>query len=534
MLHDIGKLVQRAASDPMRTNHAAFGYEFLDRLSFLQGSIGDQIRTIVRRHHDSAVDGAAMFLHHYVHDADAAAAGHDREGSMRESSIQDTPLLSIFSRIRIDKQGKAEDLFHELASADSGTPWYPTRDSKADQQRYARILRALESDLSHVHGTSRHDITTLTSCLMKHTRFVPSAIYKTVPDIPLFDHLKVTAAIATCLHRTGQKIENPFLFVLGDLSGIQEFIFYQMKAGESDVADEDAARRMRGRSMLVNLAVDAVAKAIIDELGLYEVNVLWASGGNFMLVVPNMPESKDALETIRKAVNTHLVAEYGRLYMTLAWQDAPESDIANPENFKEFLTSLHQELDTAKTRKQAELIDADFFRPRIQRERTATCLSCGIHPAAENGERCETCSKLVQLGMVVSGQPRLLCRGEGNRASADIVFRFGNRSISYMFCNEHAADYDESFCLNGFDLSSGCAGRGFKLIGNHAPVKEGHIISFSHLIDAEPDVMMRKDPEHGGMPTKLAVLKLDVDNLSMVFSHGLEGLDSISRYTMLS
>ena len=322
LLHDIGKLVQRASTDPWQKNHSEFGNDFLDRLPFLKGTIGTTIRTIVKKHHDPAADGAAMFPHHYVRDADADAAMHDREGSHRGSSIQDTPLLSIFSRIKIDNQGHAEPLSHGLGSADASNPWYPVKGAGAGQQRYAAILRALESDLAHVHGTSRHDITTLASCLMKHTRFIPSAVYETVPDIPLFDHAKITAAIAICLHRTRQKIENPFLFVLGDLSGIQDFILYQMKAGESDVADEDSARRMRGRSLLVNLAVDAVAKAIIDDLGLYDVNLLWESGGNFMLVVPNVPESRAALEDLRKAVNSHLVAEYGRLYMTLAWKDA--------------------------------------------------------------------------------------------------------------------------------------------------------------------------------------------------------------------
>jgi CRISPR-associated protein Csm1 len=54
------------------------------------------------------------------------------------------------------------------------------------------------------------------------------------------------------------------------------------------------------------------------------------------------------------------------------------------------------------------------------------------------------------------------------------------------------------------------------------------------MIDTTQDVFQRRDSEHGGSPTKLGFLKVDVDNLGFIFSHGLEGLDSISRYTMLS
>ena len=43
---------------------------------------------------------------------------------------------------------------------------------------------------------------TLYHLLKKYTSFIPSAVYETIPDVSLFDHSKMTCAIAECLLRT--------------------------------------------------------------------------------------------------------------------------------------------------------------------------------------------------------------------------------------------------------------------------------------------------------------------------------------------
>lgn len=73
---------------------------------------------------------------------------------------------------------------------------------------------------------------------------------------------------------------------------------------------------------------------------------------------------------------------------------------------------------------------------------------------------------------------------------------------------------------------------GFKLCGIYTPG-----ISFDQIVDKEKDIKLRKSPEEGGKPTKLSLLKADVDNLGLIFSLGFENekiTKSISRLTFLS
>jgi CRISPR-associated protein Csm1 len=106
----------------------------------------------------------------------------------------------------------------------------------------------------------------LLALLEKYTLFIPSAAYRERPDIPLFHHLKATAALAACLYdlskeeqeldglltelKPGQK-KTPaldtadFLLVAADISGIQDFIY--------SITSDKALKGLKGRSLFLEL-----------------------------------------------------------------------------------------------------------------------------------------------------------------------------------------------------------------------------------------------------------------------------------------
>ena len=85
---------------------------------------------------------------------------------------------------------------------------------------------------------------------------MPSAAYVDHPDISLFDHLKTTSALATCLYYYSQENEfkftdkeDAYLIVNGDISGIQKFIY---KISSPQEAQKGMSKRLRGRSLYLN------------------------------------------------------------------------------------------------------------------------------------------------------------------------------------------------------------------------------------------------------------------------------------------
>ena len=97
---------------------------------------------------------------------------------------------------------------------------------------YKKIWEEFYNDIKKV-SIEYLTVDTVCHILRKYTSLIPSAVYKSYPDISLFDHSKTTAAIAQCLYQYVQeKGENSindkiryFTLVSGEISGIQEFIY---------------------------------------------------------------------------------------------------------------------------------------------------------------------------------------------------------------------------------------------------------------------------------------------------------------------
>jgi len=128
-----------------------------------------------------------------------------------------------------------------------------------------------------------------------------------IPNAPggvvsLYDHARSAAALAISLYDTLQEDagdDRPFLLIEGDVSGVQQFIYNPAFNGQE--LQDRIARRLRGRSFYLNLLLKTIADWLIEELGLYSVNILWASGGHFLIVAPNTEKTRGKLkDSVRK------------------------------------------------------------------------------------------------------------------------------------------------------------------------------------------------------------------------------------------
>jgi len=120
----------------------------------------------------------------------------------------------------------------------------------------------------------------------------PSAIYwSLVPDISLYSHSKLVATytIASQLGQ-GQRLR----IVVIDGNNIQRFIAASVNAAA-------ASRVMRGRSILVELALDALTEYTLELFGkLSSTNVVVSEGGTIDIIVPDTSVFTERISILRK------------------------------------------------------------------------------------------------------------------------------------------------------------------------------------------------------------------------------------------
>lgn len=186
---------------------------------------------------------------------------------------------------------------------------------------------------------------------------IPSATaFGVKPEVSLYDHSKATASIATALwrwhHEEGLESvaairegwdDGKFLLVQGDFFGIQDFIF-----AEGGATQKHAHKLLRGRSFQVSLLAECAALRLLDALGLPPTSQIVSAAGKFLIVAPNTPAARAAVDASRAALNSWCHAEtFGEIGVGIATTPASCNDFA-AGRFGELTRRLFEALDDAK------------------------------------------------------------------------------------------------------------------------------------------------------------------------------------------
>ncbi|GBC85715.1 CRISPR-associated protein Cas10/Csm1 [bacterium HR11] len=236
---------------------------------------------------------------------------------------------------------------------------------------------------------------------------VPSAS-NVYPDISLFDHSRVTAALAVCLYEHPKwarerlpgisperlrQLEDtePFLLVKGEISGIQSYIYRIVRTGTGGIA-----KRLRGRSFYLQMFNHQVARLLLHRLGLTLAHLIYCGGGSFLMVLPNTEPVRDQLQQLVEEVEDYLWAHHlGELKFRLA--DKPLS----PKAVFLGLSEALQDLELRLTQVRYRHFKALFRENRaVEREKPwesiRPCPSCRIQVVESGAELCETCETQQQ------------------------------------------------------------------------------------------------------------------------------------------
>ena len=568
LLHDIGKFLQRTLSPPKTKHkdafeypHAELSYEITQKILKALGITEKEDRELILSacfHHkpDTNYEEASPELYPVrvlFRLADWFASVERSKESERETRREFKRLRPVFEIVDIGKGPPREEYFYKLAplslKGEGKThPLFPIKRNEALGYEFNEEARTeLWGDYDTLYRefmehalkpknfkTLGHKLSYIYHLLYKYTWCVPASIYDKenynshYPDISLFDHSRVVAALASSLYTPenleilkdfkgdiyGTASRLKLIIFEGDISGIQRFIY--------DIANVDGvAKRLRGRSVFLSFLPELIGRFILKELDYPWINLLYAGGGKFQAVIGYEEGIEEKLEELAARVERSLLKTFGgKLGFVIYHHTLHLSDIKDYPNVVERLLDKGVE---AKKRKFINVIhEFEKLVNRPLKRPVERCSSCGWEFVEGEGKFCKLCEDFKELGDAVVKSNLVIFSSKPLKERGIFLEDVGGIYLSDKLPS--GEDFEDAFLINNpEEFESKTLATGFRFLANVVPKGENGVKSFEE---------MAEEIEEGDK--KLAYVLADVDNLGYIFMNGLGEKYTISRVAALS
>jgi CRISPR-associated protein Csm1 len=619
LLHDIGKFYQRADENGVAKStlisreikslessfcpsykgipshkHVLWTAQFfidfeqhLKNLFYHEKSVSvDKLMRLSAIHHNPAIQNIKEMI---IQKADHYSSGADRsliDDAWKDSEEEDDKKWDSFRRIKMRSVFEGISLNHKqeepwttdykykipLTRLELSNNYFPAENDDTLPD-YKTLWRDFTSEVKFIQTNSFKTFTeTLLALLKKYASNIPSSTQH-LPDVSLFDHLKTSAAFAVCLYdylaenkfsTLPSRADKPFLLIGGDLSGIQKFIYGIIARG--------AAKNLKGRSFYLHLLVDNIVQALVDELELFDSNIIYSSGGGFYLLAPNNSSITEKLILFNRKIEKQLFDFHKTdLYFSFAAVPFGEEEIYFSNNsgkrtIGNVWEDLTRELSNNKEKRFKHLIETEydtFFMPGESggiREKDAITgeeiagksiklddhtLSSYTYSQIQLGERLRNSDYWLISREILPYFPKEALAFE------PIKLGYFNYFIAKSFFDDpdnrnklkKSADRIRAVAINEMNfLESPQKGidniYGFDFYGgNKYPESKWHSMPkvFEELAGVEFADDLRIKRKTSPALIRIGILRMDVDNLGVIFRRGLS-IDkrSFSRYSVLS
>src|SRR5690554_384049 len=302
-----------------------------------------------------------------INEASNLASGIGHKGVKEDSeTFISKHLTPIFETIKLaDKQSSEQSWEYQI----------PVQEISLSEQSFPKTSFDVSPDYANQWSAFTREFKTIpiTNCrsfsetllnvLFKYTWCIPTDT-ASCSDVPLYDHSKVTAALAICLYdyeKENDKKEKPFLLIGADFSGIQSYIY--------QIVSKYAAKSLKGRSFYLRILSDAVVNYILKELNLFRANIIYNSGGSFYLLAPNTRFVREKLHEIMETIEQKMFNAHGTvLYLAIDHVELSREALIrrNGEDLTKVWTELFNKRDDKKNRKLGNIVSnnyATFFEP---------------------------------------------------------------------------------------------------------------------------------------------------------------------------
>lgn len=355
---------------------------------------------------DSIINAAARhhrpdtFMQWIIASADRLASGFEREEFEVYNQTPDeeekklnhytTRQWTLFEGVHLNKREETHECRYPLKPL-SPEAIFPvpakdceTGDKSTAQASYLELWNQFQAGLKAIPASHRTNLPLwldhFDSLWLAFTHAIPSATAGIAgnvrPDVALYDHSRTTAALAVALWRfhADQEhepaavkeqlraqwdskregydesrhawIDEKFLLIQGDFTGIQDFIF---AGGESQ---RQVARLLRGRSFHVSLLSELAALKVLEALDLPPTSQVVNAAGKFLIVAPNTAEVVETLRAVQAELDAWFLAHtWGQSGINLAWLPARADDFRHGKDespFRDLIKRLFEQLEAAK------------------------------------------------------------------------------------------------------------------------------------------------------------------------------------------
>lgn len=531
LLHDVGKVVYRSGD---RRNHSESGYDFLKNTVGIEDP---EILNCVRYHHGKNLRGAdlnADSLAYLTYFADNIASAADRreKDDPEEGFDKEVPLSCIFNIL--NGNHKNAHYARQLLNAESGIAFPTDENVEMDEYFYEKVRENIKDSLKGIQFNEIY-INSLLTVLETNLTYIPSSTSKReLPDISLYDHVKLTAALALCMEKYFEEkrennykdkvinkaeetyAEKIFLLYSLDISGIQNFIY--------TISSEGALRGLRARSFYLDILMEDIVDELLEKTGLCRSNLIYCGGGHCYLLLPNTDKAQKETEEFEKEINRWFMEEFGTaLYIAGGKASCSANDLKNNPSgsYEKLYRKISEEISYRKSQRYTweDINYLNSKKTKGERE----CKICRNSDVLDEEDRCSICAALEKFsGDILYGDFFAVTRNKEDGAlplpdskyltavSTEEKMKRIMAEEGYIRCYSKNKDYTG------------------KLLSTHIWV--GNYCIENAAFEDYANAAREK-----GAITRIGVLRADVDNLGAAFAKGFEGkYMTLSRTAVLS
>ena len=328
-----------------------------------------------------------------VYYADNVAAFSDRrEAEAGEGGFDKAmPLESVFNILN-GNHGQSHYAMQVLNPKNEIN--YPTEDEiSMDEHFYQSVIQNITDNLKGITLDEEY-INSLLAVLEANLTYIPSSTSKKeLADISLYDHMKMTAAVASCvmqfLTAKGEKNykqslfinaeksydEEMFLLYSMDISGIQSFIY--------TIGEKGALKGLRARSFYLEIMMEHIVDELLEKLSLSRANLIYTGGGHCYLLLANTDDTRDILEHYEKSLNHWMMEHFDTaLYVACGYAKANANALRNMPNGS--YSDLYLTISKMISEEKSNRYNADIIR--------------SLNSRKHEGEReCKVCRRIARL-----------------------------------------------------------------------------------------------------------------------------------------
>ena len=584
LLHDIGKFMQRGCVESKRLySHPTLSAKLLDPgysgIKFKENrEFLSHLQFLVEHHHEKDLDesnerGFIRVLAEILSEADNISS-EERE----EEKKNLLPLLRpIFTEISLPgKESVISPYYYApkklcFNGEKIGIPANKEFSSQEVEflyrKHWAEFFEEFKEVIKKSEGILKPD--TIFYLLEKYLWCVPSAYFRNNPDISLFEHSKITAAVAISLYRALKNIhpeifelenvkdirkivkdrrEKRYLLLGVDVNGIQKFIY--------SISSKLALKNLKGRSLYIQLLSNLILHIILwdKDIDLYESNIIYSGGGRGYLLLPITV--RERIIDLEEEIQKNLFEQFeGRIGVTIGMLELSAEDLLKKKessrtSIDRTWRRLSEEISKNRWNKLSKLAennydvvfgvrqDGGYFNEEGQGDKRVICAICrreiALSDAVDKGDGvqiCKECNEFVRIGTKLRAD-NLFAILTDKTLNGDLV--------EVKIKNIEPAMYISNFIPEDIKNRALIYSLTDTVIRNSELVDGGYILNaggkppegVNELKDFVSD-NREKQKEEGFK--RIGILRMDVDNLGKLFKKGFRAeMKTLSRISQLS